>query len=237
MCLRTKAKKTVLIVLLSILFSIVLSFNAMAGIVINGVDIGYSSGGYWVDTNATYALYGSSQCMAFARYCEQATYGVNDYKNASEFTDITGTKSSSVCTATNLKSWLMDCAPATHLRCPGGTSGMHSISIVYTTEWGVHIAHANWPSDNKIEETDWSWEKLASQVQSRGGLSYARSYNSYSPVNHITDNSYGTNFTSYLKDPNSNHYVFNENHSNTGGYINDVDPVTIHEVYTEGCCK
>ena len=56
-------------------------------------------------------------------------------------------------------------------------------------------------------------------------------------VTHSRDNSYSTEFTAYLKNPGSNHYVFNASHNNTGGYVNDTDPCTIHEVYTDGCCK
>lgn len=56
-------------------------------------------------------------------------------------------------------------------------------------------------------------------------------------VIHVRDTNYDIDFTLYLIDPSSDHYVFKENHNNTGGYINDVDPVTIHEVYTDGCCK
>ncbi|MBQ4244738.1 MAG: bacterial Ig-like domain-containing protein, partial [Clostridia bacterium] len=54
---------------------------------------------------------------------------------------------------------------------------------------------------------------------------------------HKVNTNYPKNYTAYLKNPNTNHYVFNEAHSNTGGYVNDVDPVTIYEVYTDGCCK
>ncbi|MBR3975680.1 MAG: RICIN domain-containing protein [Clostridia bacterium] len=40
-----------------------------------------------------------------------------------------------------------------------------------------------------------------------------------------------------MKSPQTNHYVFDANHSSTGGYVNASDPCTIHEVYTDGCCK
>ena len=54
-------------------------------------------------------------------------------------------------------------------------------------------------------------------------------------VNHTRDTNYGTNFTATAK----NHIdVFNEDHSDPGNYyIDPGDVCTIHEVYTDGCCK
>jgi len=56
-------------------------------------------------------------------------------------------------------------------------------------------------------------------------------------VSHTTNTNYGKNYTAYLKSPSTNHYVFDSNHSSTGGYVNGNDPCTIYEVYTDGCCK
>ena len=61
------------------------------------------------------------------------------------------------------------------------------------------------------------------------------SYNN--PINHTVDTKYGTNYTAYLKNPDINHYVFSDKHGATGGYVNDMDPCTIHEVYADGCCR
>ena len=62
-------------------------------------------------------------------------------------------------------------------------------------------------------------------------------YKGGTTVSHTIDGSYNREFTAYLKNPGNNHYVFDANHNSTGGYVNGIDPVTIHEVYTDGCCK
>lgn len=54
---------------------------------------------------------------------------------------------------------------------------------------------------------------------------------------HIIDNRFPQDFITYLADPLSKHYCFNADHSYNDHYVDDVDPCTVHEVYTDGCCK
>ncbi len=55
---------------------------------------------------------------------------------------------------------------------------------------------------------------------------------------HKVDTNYGANFTAYLKNPNSQVTVYSScGVAESGRYISGSDPVTIHEVYTDGCCK
>ena len=143
---------------------------------IAGVDLGYAPGDCYPDTEESFALTGSVQCMAFARYCQTMVYGVNDFNAPEQFRDIVGRKSPEECTVENLKKWFMGCAPATHLRCPGGSKPMHSMAIAETGEEKVHMIHGNWYPGNIVAETDWTWEKFADQMQSRGGIVFAMSY-------------------------------------------------------------
>lgn len=57
-------------------------------------------------------------------------------------------------------------------------------------------------------------------------------------VSHTVDSSYSKNFTAYLKNPSQQVPVYNSDHSvQSGRYVTGSDPCTIHEVYTDGCCK
>ncbi len=61
-------------------------------------------------------------------------------------------------------------------------------------------------------------------------------YSSNKP--HVVNSSYSTNFTAYLKNPGSNVTVYSScGVVASGHYITGSDPVTIKEVYTDGCCK
>ena len=162
----------------SVLLSALLPAAAAKGgnMTIAGVDLGYAPGDCYPDSEENMALTGSVQCMAFARYCQSAVYGVNDYNAPEQFRDIVGRRAPSECTVENLKKWFMGCAPATHLRCPGGSRSMHSMAIAETNEDTVHVIHGNWYPGNIVAETYWTWEKFADQVQTRGGIEYATSY-------------------------------------------------------------
>ena len=55
---------------------------------------------------------------------------------------------------------------------------------------------------------------------------------------HEVNSSYETNFTAYLKDASQHVPVYNNDHTvQSERYVTGSDPVTIHEVYTDGCCK
>ena len=58
-------------------------------------------------------------------------------------------------------------------------------------------------------------------------------------VKHTVDTSYGTNFTAYPKAKITAGNIFNANHSqiDSTSWIGISDKCTIHEVYTDGCCK
>mgnify|MGYP003292155753 CR=1 FL=1 len=55
---------------------------------------------------------------------------------------------------------------------------------------------------------------------------------------HTVDSNYGKNYTDYLKNPSGKTTVYSScGIVASGHYISGKDPVTIHEVYTDGCCK
>ena len=60
-----------------------------------------------------------------------------------------------------------------------------------------------------------------------------------SSTSHTVDTSYGTNFTSYPKAKITASNIFDANHNQISStcWIGTSDKCTIHEVYTDGCCK
>jgi hypothetical protein len=62
---------------------------------------------------------------------------------------------------------------------------------------------------------------------------------SNSPIKHTVDTSYGTNFTAYPKSKITAENIFDAYHNqiDSTSWIGTSDKCTIHEVYTDGCCK
>lgn len=183
----------------------------------------------------------ASQCFGFARYCQWRVYGTYDANSPSSFSDLTGDIYSSSCTGAYLKQKLRNCAPATHLRTFSSVKGYgHSICIIDATDYGVNFADCNSDGCCKVRYVTMSWDELATYVKGYGGVDYANSYkNAVPPTSHTVDTSYGTNFTAYPKAKITAENIFNENHSqiSSTSWIGPSDKCTIHEVYTDGCCK
>ena len=61
----------------------------------------------------------------------------------------------------------------------------------------------------------------------------------YSGYSHEIDSSFGTSFTAYPKEKITAENIFNAYHSqiNSTSWIGTSDLCTIHEVYTDGCCR
>ncbi len=118
------------------------------------------------------------QCFGFAKYCQYAVYGYHDSNKAEYFRDITGPVASGDCTAEFLKSKLLNCAPATHIRTADTKKGFsHSISIVDTGEDGIHIADCNLSGYCKVREAFYSWEEFAKFIRLFGGIDYVNEWN------------------------------------------------------------
>ncbi len=120
----------------------------------------------------------AAQCFGFARYCQFIVYGYYDLSKPSYFTDITGSISSSNCTAKTLKSKLLNCSPATHVRTKEIVLGYgHSISIVSTSDYGANVADCNSDGYCKVRYKTYSWDELASYLKSYGGVDYSNACN------------------------------------------------------------
>lgn len=68
---------------------------------------------------------------------------------------------------------------------------------------------------------------------------YVRPNYRNSPTLHTVDSSYGNNFTAYPKARITAENIFDANHNqiSSTAWIGTSDMCTIHEVYTDGCCK
>ena len=177
----------------------------------------------------------ASQCFGFARYCQWKVYGYFDASATSYFTDITGSLSASSCTESTLKSKLLGCAPATHVRLKGG----HSVSIVNTTSYGADVADCNYNGYCIVRFKTYSWAELATYFKSYSGVEYANAWNKGGVVTtHKVDSSYNKNLIAYPKSKITAEYIFDANHRmvNSTCWIGTTDKCTIVEVYTDGCC-
>lgn len=120
----------------------------------------------------------ASQCFGYARYCQYIVYGYHDGSSSSYFTNISGTISSSNCTASVLKSKLLNCPPATHVRTASSGKGYeHSISIISTNSSGVVFTDCNSNGYCIIRKVSYTWEELASYLKGYGGIAYANGWN------------------------------------------------------------
>ena len=123
-----------------------------------------------------------TQCYGFARYCQWKLYGTYDGNSPHLFTDLTGVITESQCTAENLKQKLMGCAPATHLRSRSSGRGVHSVSIVSTSDSGVVYVDCNTDGGCVVRRFSVSWEELAKFMRSYGGVEHAYSYSAGQPA-------------------------------------------------------
>ena len=134
---------------------------------------------YWPTGNASTCQIDlmASQCFGFARYCQWKVYGTYDAKSPSSFKDITGDIKEADCTGNNLKSKLLNCAPATHVRTFEWKKGWgHSICIISTTDSGITFADCNSDGCCIVRYKTMSWNELATYLKGYGGIDYANSY-------------------------------------------------------------
>ena len=184
--------------------------NAAGNIVIGGVDIGYADGDYFTKNGnkcgschhqgicvdsldrcncMRYWPTGkkstcevdllASQCWGYARYCQWKVYGYHE-RNSSKFVDIISNVSSGNCTASYLKSKLINASPATHIR----FNAYHSGIIISASDYGVNYTDCNSNDTCNIRYVTWSWEELASYVQKKGGIEYVNVYAGSTPPTH-----------------------------------------------------
>lgn len=119
----------------------------------------------------------SSQCMAFARYCQWKVYGsYATSPSSSGYSDLTGSISKGNCTENTLKAMLHGCSPATHIR----LRGYHSISVISTSNSGISFADCNSDGLCKVVVHDMTWAGFATYIQGYNGILYAYSRNGVS---------------------------------------------------------
>ena len=106
----------------------------------------------------------ASQCFGFSRYCQWKVYGVHDGNSPGSFKDLSGYLSTSSCTESTLKSKLLGCAPATHIRL-GTNSNGHSITVISTSNSGLEIVECNYDGYCRIRTKSYTWAGFASEVQ------------------------------------------------------------------------
>ena len=138
----------------------------------------------------------ASQCFGFSRYCQWKVFGCHDGNSSGSFEDIVGYLSTSNCTESALKSRLLGCAPATHIRLGTNSKG-HSMSVISTSESGIEIAECNYDGYCRIRTKSYTWAGFASEVQSHcrkygyDGIGYMKAWKDWegneTPVNLGTD--------------------------------------------------
>jgi len=117
----------------------------------------------------------SSQCFGFVRYCQWKVYGTFDQISSSF---VKNTVNSS-CSAEKLKSMLLNCAPATHIRTLSSEKGYgHSICVVSTNNDGLTFADCNSDGGCKVRVATYSWAELANFLNGYGGVEYITSSSS-----------------------------------------------------------
>lgn len=121
----------------------------------------------------------ASQCFGFARYCQLIVYGTFDALTPSKFRTIAGITS---VTANNIREALQDAAPGTHVRTKTTKKGYgHSFVIISVSSTGVIICEANKDGYCRISTASYTWQGLATYLNSYGGMDYATSYKNYTP--------------------------------------------------------
>ena len=142
------------------------------GICTNATDSRCNCMRYWPSYPNYQVDLKASQCFGFARYCQWKVYGYHDGSSSSKFSNLTGTVSSSNCTASNLKTMLKKCSPATHIRTGDGE---HSIVIISANDDGVKVSDCNSNGYCIIKTYSYTWATFATYLKGRSGISYANS--------------------------------------------------------------
>ena len=130
----------------------------------------------------------------------------------------------------------------------GSTPKVGAIMVTQKTSNSGHVAVVEaLYSDGTMLISEYNWDvslgfgtkKISQTATTRGAhtvLGYIYIIDGSTPsVSHTVDNSYGKDFAAVAK---VHIDVFNSDHSDPGNYyIDPNDNCTIHEVYTDGCCK
>lgn len=155
------------------------------GICITNTDSRCNCLRYWPSKENCQVDLQATQCFGFARYCQWKVYGYHDGNASSRFTDITGRIDAINCTADTLKSKLLDCPVATHIRT--GDDG-HSMVVVSTSNTSIQIVSCNKDGTCVIISKNYTWAGFAEYLKGRSGISYSKAVEGSSTTSQVSTN-------------------------------------------------
>ena len=200
----------------------------------------HPSGGRW-----TGSFDGGKQCYGFAKL---VIYNIFGKSNSGGYTYRTwkynGSPTSGMTvigyiknySATNVKNLLSKAKCGDVLQFD--QTKKHSMIVYKVESDGVVIYDCNWDYNCGIRKKKCSFGTWSGRNSNRLTLLRSDNYSKIDGTTHTINNSYGKNITAYLKSPTKKIPVYTScGVIASGHYISGKDPVTIHEVYTDGCCK
>ena len=201
----------------------------------------YPPGNTW-----TGSFNGAIQCNGFGKMAIYNVFGKsgNSYRNWNyDCTSLTGmvlVGSITSFSSGNVQSLLSKARCGDILQF--NTPKQHTMIVYSVGSSSVWIYDCNWDNACGIQLREVSFGKWSSRNSTKLSLIRADNYdviNGSTPVTHTVNSSYGTNFTAYPKEKITAGNIFDANHNqiSSTSWIGTSDKCTIHEVYTDGCCK
>ena len=198
----------------------------------------YPPGNRW-----TGSFDGGKQCYGFAKLVVYNLFGKNSSGGYRSWTyagvSTSGMKTLGSITnysATNVKNLLSSAKCGDVLQF--NTTKQHSMIIYSVDSSGVTVYDCNWDNNCGIRKAYVKFGAWSGRNSSKLTLLRSDNYPSDTIV-HTVNSSYGKNFTSYPKAKITARNIYDANHNqiSSTAWIGTSDKCTIHEVYTDGCCK
>ena len=199
----------------------------------------YPAGKRW-----TGSFDGGKQCYGFAKLVVYNLFGKNSsggYRSWSYAgVSTSGMKTLGSITSysyANVKSLLKNAKCGDVLQF--NTTKQHSMIIYSVGSDGLTVYDCNWDNNCGIRKAYVGFGAWSGRNSSKLTLLRSDNYPAESQVSHTVNSSYGKNFTSYPKSKITAANIFDANHNqiSSTAWIGTSDKCTIHEVYTDGCCK
>ncbi len=198
----------------------------------------HPSGSRWTDS-----FDGGKQCYGFAKL---VVYNVFGKSNSGKYRSwkYNGTPTSGMTVIGSVKSYSKSSVKNLLSKAKCGDvlqfdqTKQHSMIVYKVESDGVVIYDCNWDNNCGIRKKKCSFGAWSGRNSDKLTLLRSDNYSNIDGKTHTVDNSYEKNITAYLKDPNKHIPVYTScGVVASGHYITGKDPVTIKEVYTDGCCK
>ena len=203
----------------------------------------YPSGSRWTKT-----FDGGSQCYGFAKLVVYNVFGasnISGYTYRSWSYEGVSTSGMNVIgsitnySSSNVKSLLSQAKSGDVLQFD--ETNQHSMIVYQVDSDGVWIYDCNWDNNCGISLRKSSFGARSGRKSAKLTLLRANNYNTVdgTVVTHKVNSSYGKNFTAYPKAKITAANIWDANHNqvSSSAWIGTSDKCTIHEVYTDGCCK